>query len=87
MKKKCYFSNTANIILFYFYSIAAVQRDQMDDFLGGKLGPLKSALSHIGLYVGIVCFTAAGAKVSNCLCFINATFIIGSRNLEISCDA
>ena len=44
--------------------LAALQRDQVDDMLSKKLGPLKPALSHIGLYMGIVVFTAAGAKVS-----------------------
>ena len=31
---------------------------------GGKLEPLKPALSHLGLYLGLVAFTAMGAKVS-----------------------
>ena len=47
--------------------LAALQRDQVDDMLSKKLGPLKPALSHIGLYMGIVVFTAAGAKVSELL--------------------
>lgn len=41
----------------------ALQRDYMEDLLGNKLGPLKPALSHIGLYMGIVIYTAIGAKV------------------------
>ena len=41
----------------------ALQRDYMEDLLGNKLGPLKPALSHIGLYLGLVVYTAMGAKV------------------------
>ena len=44
--------------------LAAMQRGSMDNMISDKLGPLKPALSHIGLYMGIVVFTAAGAKVS-----------------------
>ena len=41
----------------------ALQRDYLEDLLGNKLGPLKPALSHIGLYFGLVVYTAIGAKV------------------------
>ncbi len=41
----------------------ALQRDYMEDLLDNKLGPLKPALSHLGLYFGIVVYTAMGAKV------------------------
>ena len=43
-----------------------LQRDYMDNLFseGGKLEPLKPALSHLGLYLGLVAFTAMGAKVS-----------------------
>ena len=44
--------------------LAAMNRGSMDNMISDKLGPLKPALSHIGLYMGIVVFTAAGAKVS-----------------------
>ena len=58
--------------------LAALQRDQVDDMLSKKLGPLKPALSHIGLYMGIVVFTAAGAKVST------THLAFTSRNLTFS---
>ena len=58
--------------------LAALQRDQVDDMLSKKLGPLKPALSHIGLYMGIVVFTAAGAKVST------TYWAFTSRNLTFS---
>ena len=36
----------------------------MDNLMNNKLGPLKPALSHLGLYFGLVVYTAIGAKVS-----------------------
>jgi hypothetical protein len=42
---------------------ASFQKDYMDDLMANKLGPLKPALSHLGLYFGIVVYTAIGAKV------------------------
>ena len=35
----------------------------MEDLLGNKLDPIKPALSHIGLYISIIAYTAIGAKV------------------------
>ena len=43
---------------------SALQRQNVEDMLGNKLGPLKPALSHIGLYLGLCVYTAIGAKVS-----------------------
>ena len=43
---------------------AAINNHYMEDLLGNKLGPLKPALSHIGLYLSIVAYTAVGAGVS-----------------------
>ena len=51
-----------------------LQRDYMDNLFseGGKLEPLKPALSHLGLYLGLVAFTAMGAKVSKKLILFSA---------------
>ena len=56
--------------------LAAMNRGSMDNMISDKLGPLKPALSHLGLYMGIVVFTAAGAKVSVLTYFILPTFRI-----------
>jgi len=42
----------------------AMQKQFVEDVLSNKLGPLKPALSHVGLYMGLVVYTAAGALVS-----------------------
>jgi hypothetical protein len=42
----------------------AMQKQFVDDIIGNKLGPLKPALSHVGLYTGLVVYTAVGAMVS-----------------------
>ncbi len=41
----------------------AMQRQLMDDAFANKLKPLKPALSHVGLYMGLVVYTAVGALV------------------------
>ena len=61
--------------------LAALQRDQVDNMMSKKLGPLKPALSHIGLYMGIVVFTAAGAKVSILSFFFSQLNFLNSRNI------
>ena len=33
-------------------------------FKGGRIKQVRSVLEHIGLYVGLAVYTAAGAKVS-----------------------
>lgn len=54
----------------------AMQRQFIDDALASKLQPLKPALSHVGLYMGLVFYTALGALVIHSL--INAiTFDLG----------
>ena len=60
-----------------------LQRDYMDNLFseGGKLEPLKPALSHLGLYLGLVAFTAMGAKVSKKSIFLAQWFLGESRNL------
>ena len=60
--------------------LAAMNRGSMDNMISDKLGPLKPALSHIGLYMGIVVFTAAGAKVS---VFILFTFRIDFTSIVV----
>jgi len=42
----------------------AMQKQFVDDIISNKLGPLKPALSHVGLYAGLVIYTAVGAMVS-----------------------
>ena len=50
-------------------------QDYMEDLLGNKLGPIKPALSHLGLYFGLCVYTAIGAKVSPIsFSHISATF-------------
>ena len=61
--------------------LAALRRDQVDNMMSKKLGPLKPALSHIGLYMGIVVFTAAGAKVSILSFFFSQLNFLISLNL------
>jgi len=41
----------------------AMQKQFVEDILSNKLGPLKPALSHAGLYTGLVIYTAVGAMV------------------------
>lgn len=41
----------------------AMQRQFVDDALSNKLKPLKPALSHVGLYMGLMVYTAVGALV------------------------
>ena len=42
-----------------------MQKQFVDDIISNKLGPLKPALSHVGLYAGLVIYTAVGAMVSD----------------------
>ena len=49
----------------------------MEDLLGNKLDPIKPALSHIGLYISIVAYTAIGAKV-RCFSFYQAQYYTAS---------
>jgi len=46
---------------------AAINNHYMEDLLGNKLGPLKPALSHLGLYISIVAYTAVGAGIFQAL--------------------
>lgn len=42
----------------------AIQRDYMEkEKEEGRLGPLKRTLNHLGLYAGLIAYTALGAKV------------------------
>ena len=34
-----------------------------DSFIGSKIAAVKSFLEHVGLYIGLACYTALGAKV------------------------
>jgi hypothetical protein len=43
----------------------AMQKQFVDDIIADKLGPLKPVLSHVGLYMGLVIYTAVGAMVGN----------------------
>ena len=36
-----------------------------DNKLGSKLAAIKSVFEHIGLYIGLACYTALGAKERN----------------------
>jgi len=45
----------------------ALQRQFLDDAFSNKLKPIKPALSHVGLYIGLIIYTAVGALVS---CYI-----------------
>ena len=41
-----------------------LQRQAMQDHLDEKLKVVKPALSHVGMYVGLIAFTGFGALVS-----------------------
>ena len=41
-----------------------LQRQAMQDHLDEKLQQVKPALSHLGMYVGLIIFTGTGALVS-----------------------
>jgi hypothetical protein len=40
-----------------------MQKQFVDDIIADKLGPLRPVLSHVGLYAGLVIYTAVGAMV------------------------
>jgi len=41
----------------------AVQKQFVEEILTNKLRPLRPALTHVGLYMGLVFYTAVGALV------------------------
>ena len=42
-----------------------LQRQAMQDHLDEKLKQVKPALSHVGMYIGLIAYTAIGALVSH----------------------
>lgn len=67
-----------------------MQRQLMDDAMSNKLKPLKPALNHVGLYMGLVVYTAIGALVITfkCLfCNINLIYIFGGVTFPYQMDA
>lgn len=47
-----------------------LQRQAMQDHLDEKLQQVKPALSHVGMYIGLIAYTAIGALVSATILYI-----------------
>ena len=50
-----------------------LQRQAMQDHLDEKLKQVKPALSHVGMYIGLIAYTAIGALVCT-LCLLSYSF-------------
>ena len=48
----------------------AMQKQFVDDIIANRLAPLKPLLSHLGLYAGLVIYTAVGGLVSDNSLFV-----------------